>query len=46
MFGGVSMKNKKIRKKHINHNPIEESTKAVFGEPKAKEDEFIPKTFH
>ena len=37
------MKNKKIRKKHINHNPIEES---VFGEPKAKGDEFIPKTFH
>ena len=54
MFGGVSVKNKKIRKKHINHNPIEESTKAVFGEstkavfgePKAKGDEFIPKTFH
>lgn len=40
------MKNKRTRKKHINHNPIEESAKAVFGEPKARQDdEFTPKTF-
>ncbi|MGG5461449.1 CPC_1213 family protein [Clostridium sp. B9] len=35
----------KNNKKHINHNPQSESTKAVFGEPKAKGDEFTPKTF-
>lgn len=31
------MTKKKNRKKHVDHNPQEESTKAVFGEPKAKE---------
>ena len=39
------MGKKKNKKKHINHNPLVESGKAVFGEPKAKSDEFIPKTF-
>lgn len=34
-----------VKKKHINHNPLVESAKAVFGEPKANDDEFIPKTF-
>lgn len=29
--------NKKHNKKHINHNPVIESVKANFGEPKAKE---------
>ncbi|SHE79853.1 CPC_1213 family protein [Clostridium fallax] len=29
-------KNKKNNKKHINHNPVIESVKANFGEPKAK----------
>lgn len=46
MLEVLSMKNKKTHKKHINHDPIAESTKAVFGEPKAKGDEFIPRTFH
>lgn len=29
-------KKQKTHKKHINHNPIAESVKANFGEPKAK----------
>ena len=33
------------RKKHSKHNPQAESVKAVFGEPKAKDDEYIPRTF-
>ena len=39
------MGKKKGKKKHINHNPQVESAKAAFGEPKAKGDEFTPKTF-
>lgn len=40
-----------MKRKHTNkhtslkHSPREESAKAVFGEPKAKDDEFTPKTF-
>ena len=37
------MSKKNNNKKHINHNPQSESVKAVFGEPKAKGDEFTPK---
>jgi hypothetical protein len=41
-----SMKRKHTNKhKSLNHNPQAESVKAVFGEPKAKDSEFIPKTF-
>lgn len=41
-----SMKKKHTNKhKILNHNPQEESTKAVFGEPKAKDNEFTPRTF-
>ena len=41
-----SMKRKHTNKhKNLNHNPQAESAKAVFGEPKAKDSEFIPKTF-
>ncbi|MGG7078301.1 CPC_1213 family protein [Clostridium sardiniense] len=36
---------KNNKKKHIDHDPQSESSKAVFGEPKAKGDEFIPRTF-
>ncbi|HFC9205808.1 CPC_1213 family protein [Clostridium perfringens] len=39
------MSKKNNNKKHIDHNPQSESVKAVFGEPKAKGDEFTPKTF-
>lgn len=39
------MSKKKNTKKHINHNPQSESTKATFGEPKAHGDEFTPRTF-
>lgn len=39
------MGKKNNNKKHINHNPQVESAKAVFGEPKAKGTEFIPRTF-
>lgn len=35
----------KNKKKNINHNPQVESTKACFGEPKKKDDEFLPRTF-
>lgn len=31
------MGKKKGKKKHINHNPQVESSKAAFGEPKAKD---------
>lgn len=41
-----------MKRKHTNthkslkHNPQSESVKAVFGEPKARQDdEFTPKTF-
>lgn len=41
-----SMKRKHTNKhKSLNHNPQAESVKAVFGEPKAKDEEFTPKTF-
>jgi len=33
------------KNKNVNHNPQAESVKAVFGEPKAKDSEFIPRTF-
>ena len=40
-----SMKRKHTNKhKSLNHNPQAESSKADFGEPKAKDSEFIPKT--
>lgn len=43
---GNKMKGKNIdKKKGIHHNPQAESVKAVFGEPKAKGDEFVPHTF-
>lgn len=43
---GNKMKDKNIdKKKGIHHNPQAESVKAVFGEPKAKGDEFTPHTF-
>lgn len=38
-------KKKTNNKVHINHDPQEESSRAVFGEPKAKGDEFTPRTF-
>ena len=41
----MSKKPKNSNKKHINHNPQVESVKATFGEPKAKDNEFTPKTF-
>lgn len=31
--------------KSLDHNPQEESTQAVFGDPKAKGDEFTPHVF-
>lgn len=42
-----SMKRKHTNKhKSLHHNPQAESVKAVFGEPKASDDdEFTPKTF-
>lgn len=39
----MGKKSKNSDKKHINHNPQVESTKAVYGEPKAKEHD--PKDF-
>lgn len=42
---GNQMKKTKKQKKNVSHNPQEESVKAVFGEPKAKDDEYIPRTF-
>ncbi|MCX0383760.1 hypothetical protein LI054_15605, partial [Clostridium perfringens] len=45
IFEVILMSKKNNNKKHINHNPQSESVKAVFGEPKAKGDEFTPKTF-
>lgn len=38
-------KSKNSHKKHINHNPQVESVKVSFGGPKAKGDEFTPRTF-
>ena len=38
-------KNHSKKHKSINHNPQVESVRAVFGEPKAHDDEFLPKTF-
>ena len=35
----------KNKKKNINHNPQVESTKASFGEPKKKDEAFLPRTF-
>ena len=45
IFEVILMSKKNNNKKHINHNPQSESVKVVFGEPKAKGDEFTPKTF-
>lgn len=47
IFMGEPMKKNKLKKhKHIDHDPQEESSKAVFGGKKArKDDEFTPKTF-
>ncbi|MGL4772539.1 MAG: CPC_1213 family protein [Clostridium sp.] len=42
---GNRMKKHEKNHKHVNHNPQVESAKAVFGEPKAKGDEFVPRTF-
>lgn len=39
------MGRKNNNKKHIKHDPQAESARAVFGEPKARSDEFTPKTF-
>ena len=39
------MKKTKKQHKNIDHDPQEESTKAVFGDPKAGGDEFTPRTF-
>lgn len=39
------MQDGKFKKKNIKHDPQAESARAVFGEPKAKGDDFIPKTF-
>ena len=39
------MKKTKHQHKNVNHNPQVESVKACFGEPKAKSDEYIPRTF-
>lgn len=41
----MSKKPKNSNKKHVNHNPQVESVKVAFGEPKAKGNEFTPKTF-
>ena len=41
----MSKKSKNSHKKHINHNPQVESLKAAFGSPKAKGDDFVPRTF-
>jgi hypothetical protein len=46
----IQMSNKmkatnKRKNKNVNHNPQAESARAVFGEPKAKDSEFIPRTF-
>ncbi|MDD6794782.1 MAG: hypothetical protein PUE01_05140 [Clostridiaceae bacterium] len=39
-------RHKKNTHNDIDHVPQEESTKAVFGDPKARKDfEFTPKTF-
>ena len=38
-------KKKTNNKVNINHDQQEESSRAVFGEPKAKGDEFTPRTF-
>ena len=42
---GNKMKKTKQQHKNVNHNPQVESVKACFGEPKAKVDEYIPRTF-
>lgn len=34
----MSKKPKSSHKKHINHNPQVESVKAIYGEPKAKDN--------
>lgn len=44
-MGSKMVKHKTKTHKHIDHNPSTESTKAVFGEPKAKDDEFVPHRF-
>lgn len=44
-MGNKMKENNTRKKKNVNHNPQAESVKAVFGEPKAKGDEFIPHTF-
>ncbi|MDU1078002.1 CPC_1213 family protein [Clostridium sp.] len=38
-------KKKTNNKVHINHDPQAESSRALFSEPKAKGDEFTPRTF-
>lgn len=45
LMGSKMKENNKRKKKNVNHNPQAESVKAVFGEPKAKGDEFTPHTF-
>lgn len=39
------MKKTKHQHKNVNHNPQVESVKACFGEPKDKDNEYIPRTF-
>ena len=42
---GSKLKINKKENKNISHNPQAESVKACFGEPKAKDNEYIPRTF-
>lgn len=42
---GSKLKINKKENKNISHNPRAESVKSCFGEPKAKGDEYIPRTF-
>ena len=44
-FATIEVEKKTNNKVHINHDPQAESSRAVFGEPKAKGDEFTPRTF-
>ena len=39
--------NRKYTKKHkiLTHNPRKESSKMIFGEPRARDDTFTPRTF-
>ena len=42
---GSKLKINKKENKNISHNPRAESVKSCFGEPKAKNNDFIPRTF-